>query len=144
MADDGQLLHFAASAVRPQGRPAGGMAGIKLSEGARVVYFGSVAPDAQDTAVVVTIAGSSGALPGTVPGSAKVTPFALYPAKGRATAGVRSHRFLRGEDRLDIAWVGVTPARATGSRGQPVALPAPDERRDGSGVAVAHPVAGVG
>ncbi len=40
---DAQLLHFPASAVRPQGRAAGGMAGIRLSAGARVLFFGAVA-----------------------------------------------------------------------------------------------------
>src|SRR5215469_5661518 len=39
---DAQLLRFAAASVRPQGRPAGGMAGIRLSSGASVVWFGSV------------------------------------------------------------------------------------------------------
>ena len=43
---DAQLLRFEASAVRPQGRPAGGMAGIRLSPGARVVWFGAVDADA--------------------------------------------------------------------------------------------------
>src|SRR6478736_1516577 len=36
-----QLLHFSASAVRPQGRTAGGMAGIKLAAGDRVLHFGT-------------------------------------------------------------------------------------------------------
>jgi len=79
-----------------------------------------------------------------MPGTAKVTPFALYPGKGRATGGVRAHRFLRGEDRLDLAWVGASPARACAVGGQPVPLPALDERRDGSGVPLGQPVAGVG
>ncbi len=35
VSDDAQLLHFPASAVRPQGRSGGGMAGIKLGPGAR-------------------------------------------------------------------------------------------------------------
>ena len=39
---DAQLLHFGASAVRPQGRTAGGMAGIRLSAGAKVVFFGAL------------------------------------------------------------------------------------------------------
>ncbi len=39
---DGQLLHFAASAVRPQGRSAGGMAGIRLGGDAQAVFFGVV------------------------------------------------------------------------------------------------------
>ncbi|MGV8910404.1 MAG: DNA gyrase/topoisomerase IV subunit A, partial [Propionicimonas sp.] len=36
---DAQLLHFPATGVRPQGRTGGGMAGIKLTAGARVVFF---------------------------------------------------------------------------------------------------------
>ena len=42
---DAQLLRFPASAVRPQGRAAGGMAGIRLSPGASVTFFGAVDPD---------------------------------------------------------------------------------------------------
>ena len=91
---DAQLLRFSATGVRPQGRAAGGMAGIKLAAGARVVFFGAVDPAVPN--LVVTSSGSSGALPGTEPGSLKVTPYDEYPAKGRATGGVRAHRFLRG------------------------------------------------
>ncbi|NTW41135.1 MAG: DNA topoisomerase IV subunit A, partial [Cellulomonadaceae bacterium] len=103
ISSDAQLLHFSASAVRPQGRPAGGMAGIKLADGERVVSFGAVpatamtpGDDGEGAAFVVTIAGASDALPGTQNGSAKVTAFDLYPGKGRATGGVRAQRFLRG------------------------------------------------
>jgi DNA gyrase subunit A len=138
---DAQLLHFPASAVRPQGRPAGGMAGVRLEARQRAVFFGAVDPSSD--VVVVTVAGSSAALPGTDAGSAKVTPFALYPAKGRATGGVRSQRFLRGEDTLLLAWVGPSPAKAAAANGQPVDLPPVDWRRDGSGVPLAQPVAAV-
>ncbi len=139
---DAQLLRFSASAVRPQGRPAGGMAGVRLEAGQRVSFFGAVATGASEP-VVVTVAGSASALPGTEPGSAKVTPFALYPAKGRATGGVRCQRFLRGEDVLLLAWVGPTPARASAANGQPVDLPALDQRRDGSGTPLAQAAAAV-
>ncbi|MRT44270.1 hypothetical protein FGX00_00055, partial [Xylella fastidiosa subsp. multiplex] len=37
--DDAQLLRYQAAQVRPQGRPAGGMTGIKLTEGAKVISF---------------------------------------------------------------------------------------------------------
>jgi DNA gyrase subunit A len=144
VSSDSSLLHFPASAVRPQGRAAGGMAGIKLAAGQRVVAFGAVPAASGADAQVVTVAGSSTALPGTQAGSAKVTPFGAYPGKGRATGGVRSHRFLRGEDALILAWVGVGPAWATGSAGQPIDLPAPDPRRDMSGVALPAPVHAVG
>ena len=43
MTNDAQLLRFPAAAVRAQGRSGGGMAGIKLGLGARVIYFGAVA-----------------------------------------------------------------------------------------------------
>jgi DNA gyrase subunit A len=128
---DAQLLRFPAAHVRAQGRPAGGMAGIKLAARQRVVWFGVVDPEREP--VVVTSSGSSGALPGTEAGSLKVTPYAEYPAKGRATGGVRCHRFLRGEDTLVLAWAGGTPARAAAANGVAVDLPAATGRRDGSG-----------
>jgi DNA gyrase subunit A len=139
---DAQLLRFDAAAVRPQGRAGGGIAGVRLSPGARTVFFGAVDPGAE--AVLVTVAGSAGALPGTVPGTAKVTPLAEYPAKGRATGGVRCHRFLRGEDVLQLAWVGPPPPRAAAAGGGAVDLPAATGRRDGSGEPLAQPVDAVG
>ena len=101
---DAQLLHFGAGGVRPQGRSGGGMAGIKLGRrrAGRLVRR----PRPATTSVVVTVSGSSTALPGTEPGAVKVTPFTEYPAKGRATGGVRCHRFLKGEDTLVFAWAG--------------------------------------
>ncbi len=139
---DAQLLRFAADAVRPQGRPAGGMAGIKLATGARVTWFGVVPADARDP-VVVTVSGSSAALPGTDAGSVKVTPFTEYPAKGRGTGGVRCHRFLRGEDALVLGWVGASPARASSGSGAPLDLPPATGRRDGSGTPSPAPIAAV-
>jgi len=134
---DAQLLHFGADKVRPQGRSGGGIAGVNLGGGARVVWFGAV--DAVD-AVVVTVSGSATALPGTEAGSVKVTPFAEYPGKGRATGGVRCHRFLKGEDELILAWAGPAPALAAAASGAPVDLPEPVVRRDGSGVPASQPI----
>ena len=151
---DAQLLRFPASSVRPQGRAAGGMAGIRLAPRAKVVWFGAVDPAAgvQQTAaggpasgpVVVTVAGSSGQLSGTAAATVKVTPFAEFPPKGRATGGVRCHRFLKGEDELVLAWAGPGPARGATSAGTPVDLPPPVGRRDGSGERVRHPLAAIG
>ena len=141
---DAQLLRFEASKVRPQGRGAGGMAGISLRQGARVIAASAVPAELLAESVVVTIADAEKALPGTGTGSVKVTPLDRYPAKGRATGGVRAQRFLRGEDELILAWVGVGPARAVGPGGQSVGLPEVEGRRDGSGSALAAPVAGIG
>ena len=151
---DAQLLRFPATAVRPQGRAAGGMTGIRLAPRARVIWFGAVDPAAgvQDAAsdgpasgpVVVTVAGAAGALPGTTAATVKVTPFAEFPPKGRATGGVRCHRFLKGEDVLVLAWAGPGPARGATEAGTPVELPPPAGRRDGSGERVRHPLAAIG
>ncbi|MFC9733499.1 DNA topoisomerase (ATP-hydrolyzing) subunit A [Streptomyces roseolus] len=135
---DAQLLRYPASQVRPQGRPAGGMAGIKLAAGAEVLSFGAVDPAAD--AAVFTVAGSSGTLAGSAATSAKLTPFDQYPRKGRATGGVRCQRFLKGEDVLVLAWAGALPARAAQKNGTPVELPEPDPRRDGSGTPLPKPV----
>ncbi|QSR31058.1 DNA topoisomerase IV [Nocardioides sp. S5] len=140
ISSDAQLLHFPASGVRPQGRSGGGMAGIKLGAGQHVAFFGAFDPA---DAVVVTASGSSTALPGTEAGAVKVTPFTEYPGKGRATGGVRSHRFLKGEDTLVTAWAGPGPARAAAASGAPVDLPEANGRRDGSGVPAPQPIAAV-
>jgi DNA gyrase subunit A len=141
---DAQLLKFGASAVRPQGRAAAGMAGIRLAPRTSVVWFGAVWPDAEPACVVVTVAGSAGALPGTMAASVKVTPYRDYPPKGRATGGVRCHRFLKGEDTLVLAWAGPGPGRAATAAGTPVQLPPPEGRRDGSGERVREPIAAIG
>ena len=144
---DAQLLKFPAAAVRPQGRPAGGMAGIRLSEGAEAIWFSAVVPApaggaaADDEVIVVTAAGQDQGLPGTGGISLKITPLSEYPAKGRATGGVRCQRFLKGEHRLVAAWAVNAPAYASAENGNPVALPAVDPRRDGSGTPVEAPLA---
>lgn len=121
VASDAQLLRFPASTVRPQGCPAGGMAGINLGGGAHVVHFTSLAADDAPQSIVVTIATTTDTLLGTDPGSAKVSDFSEFPAKGRATGGVRAQRFLKGEDALHLAWVGPSPP----SRSAPTARLAP-------------------
>ncbi|BEK83286.1 DNA topoisomerase IV subunit A [Bifidobacterium adolescentis] len=155
---DSSLLTFEAKNVRPQGRTAGGMAGIRLAEGCSVAAF-AVVPDSKVTwnyeegenglfsasgAVVLTVAGDSKALPGTENGAAKVTPLEMYPTKGRGTGGVRSQRFLKGQDTLILAFVGAYPLHASTQSGAPVELPKPDMRRDGSGTDLSAPIAVVG
>ncbi|WP_329084234.1 MULTISPECIES: DNA gyrase/topoisomerase IV subunit A [unclassified Streptosporangium] len=139
---EAQLLRYSASVVRPQGRPAGGMAGVRLDGDTTAIWFGAVDPARESQ--VVTIAGSSTALPGTQIGGAKVSDFAEYPPKGRGTGGVRVQRFLKGEDVLLLAWAGPGPARAVSAVGKPVPLPEELGRRDGSGVRLTHTVSAVG
>ena len=172
VASDAQLLRFPASSVRPQGRPAGGMTGIRLSEGAQALWFGAVGPAAGMTApgmtapgmagaqtappipemsdmgagemVVVTAAGRSDALPGTGGISLKLTPFSEYPTKGRATGGVRCQRFLKGEDALVLAWVGPEPLLALTETGIQVDISEMRGKRDGSGNVITRSLAHLG
>ncbi|RSM65301.1 DNA topoisomerase IV subunit A [Kibdelosporangium aridum] len=125
---DSSLLRFSSTLVRPQGLKGGGMQGINLGKEAEAIFFAAVRTndDEHGAPMVVTSTGMS----------VKVTPFSQYPPKGRATGGVRTHRFLKGETRLVLAWVGPRPAGAS-STGSAVELPEPDMRRDGSGHA--HP-----
>ncbi|GID27331.1 DNA gyrase/topoisomerase IV subunit A [Paractinoplanes brasiliensis] len=124
---DASLLRFPAKTVRPQGLKGGGMAGVNLAADAEVVSFNAVVTADNDHGepMVVTSTGTQ----------TKVSPFASYPAKGRATGGVRAQRFLKGETSLTVAWVGPRPV-ASSTTGDPIELPEPDARRDGSGVAV--------
>ena len=137
---DAHLLHFPVATVRGQGRTGGGIAGVKLSEGARVIWFGVVPPTGS---VVVTVASSSDSL-GVDAGTVKVAPFEEFPAKNRATLGIRCHRFLTGEVALQQAWAGPAPAIACAASGAPIDLPAADGKRDGSGVPVSQPILAIG
>lgn len=136
------LLHFSADLVRPQGRSGGGIAGIKLLPGDEVIAFNAV--EIERPAEVITVAGSSNALSGMQSGSLKVSDFNEYPAKGRATSGVRCHRFLRGEDILINAFALNSPALASSESGAPIDLPPANQRRDGSGSALSLPILAVG
>lgn len=87
-----QALRVDAGTVPVQGRGAGGVAGIKLADGAKVVAAGPAGPDA----VVLTHTDKQ---------TAKVTDAAEIPLKGRGTGGVRVTKF-RDERALDFAYVG--------------------------------------
>ncbi len=142
VASDAQLLHYPASSVRPQGRPAGGVAGINLGDAAKVIYFGAVADP--KTCVVVTAANSSMSIAGTDAGSLKVSDLVEFPGKGRATGGVRAQRFVRGEDQLYFAWVGSEPVRALTADGKPIELRGEKAKRDASGTPQTAVIGSVG
>lgn len=136
ISSDAQLLAFPAAAVRPQGRSAAGMAGIRMADDAHAVSF-SVVADCE-AATVVTVAGLT-----RKPSTAKVSPLSAFPQKGRGTGGVRCQRLLKGEVAIMASAVAVDVG-ACDLAGAAVPLPAIDARRDGSGVAVAARLAYVG
>ena len=135
---DAKLLTFDASKVRPQGRSGGGIAGIKLSEGDTVIALG-VTPVGDERAEIVTVTDGKDGL-----ASVKVTALSEYPQKGRATGGVRAHRFLTGENALERAWVGIGPARAGTNGGISRVLPTEHGARDGSGVTLTQSIQTLG
>jgi DNA gyrase subunit A len=143
---DAQLLRFAAASVRPQGRSAGGMAGIRLAQGAEVIFFTSVDTSVNTfgDAVVATVSSDSATIAGVDAGRAKVSYLSEFPAKGRATGGVRAHSFLKGEDTLTLAWAGLGPALAVAADGVVRALPDAGAKRDASGALLEAAVGSIG
>lgn len=138
--EQAKLLTFDAAKVRPQGRTGSGIAGMKVAEDDRVIAFGVTAPGTE--AVVVTVTDGS-AVEGAV-ATAKVSELTDFPAKGRATAGVRAHRFLAGESKLALAFVGEGPAKACTAAGIARSLPTEFGPRDGSGVPLTQSIAAIG
>jgi len=136
--DDAQLLRFDFSALRASGRPAGGVAGIKCAGDAKVIFGAVIATEGE--LLVGTVAGDSETLAGTAAHSMKITPLSEFPAKGRATGGVRCHKFLSGEDTLITAVAGQAPLHACTGTGGAVELPTKQAKRDGSGSPVSKPV----
>lgn len=137
-----QLLRFAASSVRPQGRSGGGIAGIKLAPGDRVIALGVVTDPSSTLIVTRTIADN--AIADVDPGLIKVSPMDEFPAKGRATGGVRSHRFVNGYTQLYAAWVVSAPVVATAADGQVVPFTAIVDKRNGSGTIAGDVIATFG
>lgn len=142
ISSDTQLLKFGADSVRPQGASAGGMAGLRLNTDATAIYFGTARAGYEN--VVVTVSTSFSTLLGTDAGRIKLSSLNDFPAKGRATGGVRAHTLLKGEDALLVAWTGPTPAKATGLDGSPRELPDSFSKRDGSGEKLIGDIAYVG
>jgi DNA gyrase subunit A len=89
----GQALRFSEKLVRPMGRAAAGVQGIRLAVGDQVTSMSPVQPGG--SLLIVTTGGFG-----------KQTPLSEYPAKGRATGGIATF------DKKAIAFIGkITSAR---------------------------------
>jgi DNA gyrase subunit A len=122
--DHGLVTRFAVEEVRPMGRSATGVAGMKVPAGAAVVAL-SVIPGGADTAEVATIAAD---------GSGKRTPLAEYPVKGRGGKGLQT-----GASRL--WWCGVAADLHLGGDDPQVLRPVDlgEARRAGRGAGLPGP-----
>jgi len=140
--DDAQLLRFDASLVRPQGRGAAGMAGIKLSDGARAIYFTSL--KTSKNTQVLTAASNSESLGAVDSGSAKLSALSEFPPKGRATGGVRAQKFIRDENQLYFTHVGDGPILACASSGKPLEVTTTLAKRDASGTPLSATIISAG
>jgi DNA gyrase subunit A len=127
---EANVLIFTSASVRPQGLAAGGMAGINLGD-SRAICFAVV----ESVPTLVTAANGSASLGDTDPGSVKLTPLSAYPRKGRASMGVRCHRFLKGEDQLYFAGLALQ-GKLYDLDGSELSAPEQNPRRDASGTAL--------
>jgi DNA gyrase subunit A len=121
------VLTFSAEAVRAQGLPAAGMAGINTDE--KAIYFGKVI----DGGHLITAANSSAALGKTDPGTVKITPIKTYPKQGRGSKGVRCHKFLKAEDQLYFAKFAGKDVTIFDESEKVIKAPAVEPKRDGTG-----------
>ncbi|NBQ92531.1 MAG: DNA topoisomerase IV subunit A [Micrococcales bacterium] len=139
---DAQLLRFDASLVRPLGRGAAGMAGIKIADNAKAIYFNSIAPT--KNTVVLTAANNSESLGAVDAGSLKLSSIEEFPPKGRATGGVRAHKFIRDENQLYFAYVGELPVLASASSGKALEINEKLAKRDSSGTPLSSTIIAAG
>lgn len=94
VASDGQILRLPVDSVSAQGRGAGGVAGMKLKDGATVVGAGALLGDGG----IFVITDQKGV---------KATPYEELPVKGRGGQGVRLAR-LGGDEVITTAWFGTS------------------------------------
>ena len=97
VADNASVLRTAVEGISVQGRGAGGVAGMKVKNGSKLIAAGPINTEIWDGAVVSV----------TNNAEAKATPYDELPAKGRGGSGVRLTK-LRAGERLPTAFVGST------------------------------------
>ena len=140
---DAQLLRFDSSSVRATGRAAAGIAGINLADGAQVISFGKVTNP--DDVQIITAAKSASTLAGIDGGSLKRSALSEFPAKGRATGGVRAQKFIRNEDHLYFAAIVSSEPLGASADGKPIDLAGIAlAKRDASGTTIEIAIATVG
>ena len=141
---DAQLLRFPASAVRPQGRAAGGMAGINLGADARVVFFTSVPAASATRSWSPPIATGGDTLLGADPGSGKVSAVRRVPRQGPRHRRRARAALPQGRDRARARLGRPRTRSAVGPDGAARTLPEAGAKRDASGTPLDVVVGSIG
>ena len=129
ISSDAQLLRMRAAQVRPQGRSAAGMAGMRLRTGSQIV-----------AAAAVSNPGSSGVALVTDALNAKWSPLSEYPLLGRATSGVRAMAMKKADTNVSNAFVGQEPPMLISLKNKITAFPWSPSKRDASGSPIPFPI----
>lgn len=119
-----QLLRTNSESITPKGAPAGGMAGMKVAEGAEILATGIV-PENDESVNVATLSDGY---------CYKATKALDYPVKGRGGSGVRCQTFKKGETMLIAASITSKEIYGTVNAKDPVLLDATLSKRDASGI----------
>ena len=124
---DSSTVLFELGSMNTTSVKAGGVAGIKLREGHRLVSANVVSKGDMGRLMVLTSTGSS----------VKVSSLSEFEVKSRGGVGVRSHAFRAGESELLEMVITDTPYMTVSSDGSdsvvPLMLPAP-AKRDATGM----------
>ncbi len=134
---DAQLLRYPASQVRPQGRPAGGMAGVKLAAGAEVLSFTAVDPAAEAVVHGRGLHGHPGPRRQYVGEADALRP---VPAQGPRHRRRPLPALPEGRGRPDPGLGGRLPGPRGAEERHPGRAPGDRPRRDGSGTPLPKPV----
>jgi DNA gyrase subunit A len=122
ISSDAQLLRMRAAQVRPQGRSAAGMAGMRLRAGSQIVAAAAVSDPSTSGVALVTDALN-----------AKWSPLSDYPLLGRATSGVRAMAMKKADTNVANAFIGLTPPMLVSLKNKITAFPWTPSKRDASG-----------
>lgn len=128
---DGNALVFSAESIRVAGSKSGGVKGMKLKDGSKVVGFDWVRSSTAAENGVLTFTGKS----------VKLTPLAEIPVKNKGGMGVIVHSFKKGESEVTGFYAGAYPAITvtTGDLEETLALPARSAKRGAPSTAMPLP-----
>lgn len=126
VSQNGQAIRFKVRDLRPASRASGGVRGIHLTDGDRLVSMGTISPNAY----LLTV---------TEEGFGKLTPVHRYPIRRRGGKGIRAHRVSAKTGKVVVADVVSSDGQLLllSAKGNVVSIPIGDisiQGRNSSGV----------